>query len=74
MNLQELKKNTLNNKALNLSLIEIIGILSCDNKEYIEKVMRNKVQEKSLELNKAFIAETSQEDLENIMKEFDEFK
>lgn len=40
MTLQELKKNTLNDKTLNLSLVEIIGVLSCDNKEYILKVIQ----------------------------------
>lgn len=42
MTLQELKKNTLNDKTLNLSLVEIIGVLSCDNKEYIQKVLKGK--------------------------------
>ena len=36
--------------------------------------MYNKTQEKSLELNKAFAEETSQEDLESVMKEFDKFE
>ena len=40
MTLEGLKKNTLNDKTLNLSLVEMIGIYSCDNKEYIEKVIQ----------------------------------
>ena len=36
--------------------------------------MYSKTQQESLELNKAFIAETSKEDLESIMKEFDKFE
>lgn len=39
MNLEELKKNTLNDKTLNLSFVETIGIILCDNKEYIQKVI-----------------------------------
>jgi hypothetical protein len=39
MTLQELKKNVLNDRTLNLSLVEMIGIYSCDNKEYIQKVI-----------------------------------
>ena len=36
--------------------------------------MYKKAQEKSLELNKVFVEETSQEDLESIMREFDKFE
>lgn len=36
--------------------------------------MYSKTQEKSLELSKAFVEETSQENLEIIMKEFDKFE
>ena len=40
MTLAELKKNTLNDSTLNLSLVEIIGIILCDNEEYILKVIQ----------------------------------
>lgn len=36
--------------------------------------MYSKTQEKSLELNKTFVDKTSSEELEDIMKEFDEFE
>ena len=36
--------------------------------------MDSKAQEKSLELNKIFVEKTSSEELENIMREFDEFE
>lgn len=42
MTLEELKNNTLNDSTLNLSLVEMIGIYSCDNKEYIEKVIQKR--------------------------------
>jgi hypothetical protein len=42
MTLAELKKNTIDDKTLNLTLVEIIGVLSCDNKEYIQKVIKSK--------------------------------
>ena len=42
MTLEELKKNTLNDNSLSLSYVEMIGIYSCDNKEYIEKVIQKR--------------------------------
>ena len=40
MTLEELKKNTLNDNSLSLSYVERIGIVLCDNKEYILKVIQ----------------------------------
>lgn len=45
--LKELKENTINNTSLGLDMVEIIGITLCDNKEYIYKLLKHKIAEKT---------------------------
>lgn len=40
MSLEELKKYVIKDSKLNLSIKEIFGVFSCDNKEYIYKVLK----------------------------------
>jgi len=44
--LEELKENTINNVELGLTMVEILGVTLCDNKEYIYNMLARKIAEK----------------------------
>ena len=44
MSLQKLKIETINNNTLNLTLLETLGIVLCDNEDYIYKLLKNKLK------------------------------
>jgi hypothetical protein len=42
LTLEELKRHTVANNDLNLTLVEILGVYTCDNKEYIYNLISAK--------------------------------
>jgi hypothetical protein len=64
--IQQLKENILNDTTLKLSLVEILGITLCDNKEYIYKVLKGKnlaKKDKTKEQKELSIGHKSQDGL-----------
>ena len=46
ISLKELKENTINDMSLGLDMTEITGVVLCDSKEFIHKLIKRKIAEK----------------------------
>ena len=66
MSLQKLKIETINNNTLNLTLLETLGIVLCDNEDYIYKLLKNKLKKMTEEINTAELGEAIVKKLKTI--------